>query len=179
MNYRIRSDRWAALALAAVHVAALAQAPSDWERRQAERNWRESETVLPAYPQEKNLLPFFVSAATNFDFFIDGASLSVGEDGVVRYVLVARSAQGAESVSFEGIRCSTSEYRIYAVGTGTRGWASSANRWREIAPRSVQRWHNALRDEYFCPLGHPIHSPAEGVAALRRGGHPSRALTGN
>jgi hypothetical protein len=153
--------------------------PSDWERRQAERNWREREAVLPAYPQEKSLLPFFVSAASNFEFYIDGASLSVGEDGVVRYVLVARSAQGAESVSFEGIRCSTSEVRLYATGTAVRGWARSSSPWRRIAPRSVQRWHNALRDEYFCPLGNPIHSPAEGVDALRRGGHPSQAPSGN
>jgi hypothetical protein len=103
----------------------------------------------------------------------------VGEDGVVRYVLVARSSQGAQSVSFEGIRCSTSEYRIYATGTRDGGWTRSANPWREIALRSVQRWHNALRDEFFCPLGNPIRSAAEGVAALRRGEHPSRTPTGN
>jgi CNP1-like family len=102
----------------------------------------------------------------------------VGKDGVVRYVLVARSAQGAQSVSFEGIRCSTSEFRIYATG-GDDGWLRSSSPWRPIAPRAVQRWHNALRDEYFCPFGNPIHSAAEGVDALRRGGHPSRALTGD
>jgi hypothetical protein len=120
-----------------------------------------------------------VSAATSFEFYIDGASLAVGEDGVVRYVLVARSAQGAESVSFEGMRCSTREVRIYAIGTGDGGWTRSAGPWRRIAPREIQRWHNALYNEYFCPLGNPIHSPREGVAALRRGGHPSRALTGD
>ena len=156
-----------------------AQPSSDWERRQAERKWRENEAALPAYPWKENLLPFFVSAATRFEFYVDGASLSVGDDGVVRYVLVARSAEGAESVSFEGIRCSTSEVRIYATGTQDRGWTRSAGPWREIAPRIVQRWHNALRDEYFCPLGNPIGSPAEGVAALRRGMHPSLAPTGD
>ena len=103
----------------------------------------------------------------------------MGADGVVRYVLVARSSQGAENVSFEGIRCSTSEVRIYATGTHEGTWTRSAGPWREIAPRSVQRWHNALRDEYFCPLGNPVGSPAEGVAALRRGVHPSRAPSGD
>ena len=120
-----------------------------------------------------------MSAATSFEFYIDGASLAVGEDGVVRYVLVARSAQGAESVSFEGMRCSTSEVRIYAVGTSDGSWTRNAGPWRRITPREIQRWHNALYNEYFCPLGNPIHSPREGVAALRRGGHPSRALTGD
>jgi CNP1-like family len=98
---------------------------------------------------------------------------------VVRYVLVARSAQGVESASFEGMRCGTSEYRIYATGGSGGGWVRSRSPWRPITPRAVQRWHNALRDEYFCPLGNPIRSPAEGVDALRRGGHPSRAPAGN
>jgi hypothetical protein len=111
---------------------------------------------------------------------VDAASISVGEDGVVRYVLVARSAQGAESVSFEGIRCSTSEYRIYATGLADGRWAPTrASSWRPIAPRSVARWHNALSREFFCPSGRPIRNAAEGVLALRRGDHPSRALTGD
>lgn len=165
--------------LALVQGAAPAQPPSDWERRQAERNWREIDAAPPAYPKQQDLLPFFVSAATRFEFYIDGASLAVGEDGVVRYVLVARSAQGAESVSFEGMRCSTGEVRIYAIGTSDGSWTRSAGPWRRITPREIQRWHNALYTEYFCPLGNPIHSPREGVAALRRGGHPSRAPTGD
>lgn len=158
--------------------AALAQ-PTDWERRQAEREWREIEAAPPAYPRPENLLPFFVSAATTFQFYIDGTTLSVGEDGVVRYVLVARSAQGAQSVSFEGMRCSTGEVRTYAIGTSAGGWTRSASSWRQINPREIQRWHNALFNEFFCPLGNPIHTPREGVAALKAGGHPSRAPSGN
>jgi len=77
--------------------------------------------VLPAYPRREALIPFFVSATTESDFLVDGASLSVADDGVVRYTLVARSRQGAESVSFEGIRCSSGEYRLYATGAGRQG----------------------------------------------------------
>lgn len=167
------------LALAALAPAVALAQLSDWERRQAERQWREIEVAPPAYPKPENLLPFFVSSATTFEFFIDGSTLSVGEDGVVRYVLVARSAQGAESVSFEGMRCSTGEVRIYAVGTGAGGWTRSQGAWRQIKPREVQRWHNALFNEFFCPLGTAIHSAREGVAALKRGNHPSRVPTGN
>lgn len=164
--------------LFAAHGAA-AQPISDWERQQQERQWRERDAPLPAYPRQENLLPFFVSAASSFRFFVDSASLAVGEDGVVRYTLVARSAQGAESVSYEGIRCSTAEYRIYATGLREGGWSPGKTPWRAIVPRNVQRWHNALHQEYFCPSGEPIHSAAEGVQALRRGDHPSRAHTGD
>lgn len=151
---------------------------TDWEREQKERAWREREIVLPAYPQRDALIGFFVSATTESDFFIDGASLSTAEDGVVRYTLVARSRQGADSVSYEGIRCSSGEYRIYATGADGR-WTRRDLPWRKIEPRSMQRWHNALRKEYFCPLGDPIRSAAEGIDALRRGDHPSRRRSGD
>jgi hypothetical protein len=134
--------------------------------------------VVPAYPKRENLLSFFVSATTTFEFFVDATSISTGDDGVVRYVLVARSAQGAETVNYEGIRCSSREFRIYATGSDGQ-WTRRVTPWRPIAPRSIQRWHNALAREYFCPIGEPILSAAEGVNALRRGGHPSRLPSGD
>jgi hypothetical protein len=96
----------------------------------------------------------------------------VGQDRVVRYTLVARSPQGAESVSFEGMRCDTREVRGYATGRADGSWSRRDTPWRKIEARSVQRWHNALASEYFCPGRSPIHSAAEGADALRRGGHP-------
>ena len=135
--------------------------------------------TLPAAPRRDNLLPFFVSSASDFEFVVDAASLSVGEDGVVRYVLVARSPQGAETVTYEGIRCVTQQYRIYATGLPDGGWSRAEQPWRAIETRYIQRWHNALWKEYFCPLGNPIHSAEEGVRALKRGDHPSRARTGD
>ena len=161
----------------AAAAAAVAQV-TDWERERAQRDWREREVVLPAFPAKQALIPFFVSATTQSDFFVDGASLSSADDGVVRYALVARSRQGAETITYEGIRCSAGEYRIYATGTGGR-WTRVEAPWRKIEPRSTQRWHNALYKEYFCPLGQPIHGAAEGVDALRRGDHPSRRPSGD
>lgn len=162
----------AALLLVVVAASTAAQDKSDWERQQEKLGFRELEVTLPAYPDPQDLLPFFVSAKSDFRFFVDRASLSVGEDGVVRYTLVVRSPQGAESVSYEGIRCSAREYRIYATGRADRTWSRRDAPWRQIEPRRVQRWHNALWAEYLCPGGFPIRSAAEGADALRRGGHP-------
>lgn len=130
----------------------------------------EPSLALPPYPGERGLIEFFVAATSAFRFFIDPASVSVGADGVVRYTLVARSAAGAQNVSYEGMRCRSGEVRIYALGRDG-GWVPSEGGWRAIEPRSVQRWHNALYREYFCPQHEPIASPREGVDALRRGGH--------
>lgn len=145
---------------------------SDWERQHEDRLPPTEEAApLPPYPEREQLIEFFVAATSEFRFFIDAASLGVGAGGIVRYVLVARSPTGVENVSFEGMRCATSEVRLYAVGRDGR-WSGKPGEWRTIAPRSVQRWHNALHREYFCPQKEPIGSAQEGIDALRRGGHP-------
>ena len=153
---------------------------SDWERKHEERLTPTEQVVpLPPYPRRAELVEFFVAATSEFRFFVDSASLSVGSDGIVRYVLVARSAAGVENVSFEGMRCETGEVRTYALGRDG-AWVARAGEWRTIPARSVQRWHNALYREYFCPQRQPVASAREGVDALRRGGHPlSRGFSGD
>ena len=44
-----------------------------------EKPWAELEAQLPPYPKEENLLPLFVSAATDNKFFVDAASISAGQ----------------------------------------------------------------------------------------------------
>ena len=167
--------RLAALALATHATFGIAQLKSDHEIEVERRGWKEGEYRLPAPPSGENLQEFYVSATTQFRFFIDQQSLSVGKDGVVRYTLLARSASGAENVTYEGIRCSEGSVRIYAYGRPGGGWNERDSDWRPIEARTMQRWHNALWREYFCPQKVPIYDPAEGIDALRRGGHPNAA----
>ena len=93
---------------------------SDWERAHLAETWQEEETPPPAYPAPADLIEFKVVEAGGFRFFVDGSTLAVGKDGIVRYVLVARSPEGADNVTFEGLRCATRESRIYAVGHADR-----------------------------------------------------------
>lgn len=146
---------------------------SDWELEQEKRDWRESEAPLPPPPGTGELLPFFVSSASNMRFFIDAASLATGADGVVRYTLIVRSPLGAETASYEGIRCATREVKTFAYGRPDRSWSVHPGAWRRIEGRSVQRWHDALWRDYFCPREIPIRNAAEGIDALKRGGHPA------
>lgn len=162
-----------ALAGAALALAACG-APderSDWERQHEARLTAEPAAVLPDYPRPGRLIEFEVAGASGFRFFVDDGSLTLGPDKVVRYVLLARSATGAETVTYEGMRCQSGEVRIYAVGRDG-AWAGRPGPWRAIDARSVQRWHHTLFREYFCPQREPIASASEGLDALRRGGHP-------
>jgi len=167
----------AALAAAAQNTNQLnvTDGPSNYDEEQAKLNWKEAAVPLPAYPKEGDLIEFQVSSGATFRFFIDAASLRVADDGVVRYTLVARSPSGVANVSFEGIRCSTKSYKVFAQGVGGR-WSPRDGDWRLIDIRTIQRWHNVLYAEYLCPRHRPIQSAAEGVDALRRGVHPALAV---
>jgi hypothetical protein len=168
---------FAAVALCLALVACASDAPeqSDWERAHEAQDWREGQVTMPAYPRAANLVEFGVDAGPDFHFLIDASSLSVGSDGVVRYVLVARSPAGAENVSFEGLRCRDGDYKIYATGSANRSWLSVPKpRWRPVE-QGAGSWHKTLANDYFCPLKEPIRTVAEGRDALRRGGNP-RAL---
>lgn len=163
--------RFAALALVLLAASACASTEDA-----DEKPWAEGETAVPTFPQDADLLPFDVSAATSNRFFIDGKSLSPGADGVVRYVLVIKTGGGATNVSFEGIRCSAREYKLYATGRYDRTWGPLlAGQWRPIEYKDRNRQHSVLSRDFFCPNGVPIRSADEGRDALRRGKHPEAA----
>ena len=145
---------------------------SDWEEAQDKLNWKEGAAKLPAWPKRENLIEFFVTSASSFRFYIDSESLEVGTDGVVRYTLVARSPAGVENITYEGIRCTENQVKIFAIGNDAR-WRVLDQDWKRIDERTVQRWHNTLRSDIFCPARAIIASRDEGLAALRRGFHPA------
>lgn len=146
---------------------------SDWEERQEKLQRREDAIKLPGYPRPRGegLIPFRVDGGSSFKFFIDPASVEVGNDRIVRYTLVAISPSGYENVTFEGIRCTTGEYRVYARGADGR-WTGEQTEWKPIEQRNMQRWHHELRHRYFCVYRNaPVLDTAEALDALERGGH--------
>lgn len=148
---------------------AFADAEEDYESR----GWKELEVQFPDAPKQESLLPFYVSAATDNKFFVDGATLSVGSDGVVRYVLLVLSPQGGRNVTFEGMRCETRERRIYASGRSDGTWSKARkNEWVRIVDVPPNRHHAALFLEYFCPFGIPVQDAAVARKALVQGIHP-------
>lgn len=143
---------------------------SDYE----EKRWEEIEAQIPAFPVAENLVSFFVSATTDNTFMVDRESIAVGSDGVLRYTLVVRSASGAQNVSYEGLRCSSGERRLYAFGRSDKTWSKArSNQWVRIQESTLNRHHAALYFEYFCPGGNIVRDADEARMALRSGGHPS------
>lgn len=161
--------------LAALQPLTLALAAEEGEM---ETPWSEVEPELPAFPAGEGLVEFYVTAASTNRFFVDGASLTLGSDGVVRYVVSVKSPSGATSTSFEGMRCDARERRIYAFGRADHTWSrAKSSNWVKISNAGPNRYAWTLMRDYFCPDGVAIRSAAEGVNALRRGGHPDVGRT--
>ena len=153
---------------------------SDWERQNVLREAPREEAVTPPpFPQRGKLIEFPMADAAGFHFFVDGSTLSVDKQGIVRYVLVAQSPNGAQNVSFEGLRCPAAQHRIYATGQADGTWIPAARAtWQPVT--QARRWQMALYLEYFCPQKVAIRDAGEGVRALQDGGHPfSKGLSPN
>jgi len=136
-----------------------------------ERRWEEQQAELPAYPKPENLARFYASATSSFEFFVDTSSINVGNDGVVRYSLIARSPSGVLNVSYEGIRCSSRERKLYAFGRPDNTWSKARkSEWGPIVGTQTNRHHATLADDFFCPKRGAVRSAQEAGDALRRGG---------
>lgn len=154
-------------------LVSMSSTAADFDEDYEVKQWQEIEVQLPPAPRKESLLPFYVSASTDNNFFIDGASLSVGEDGVVRFILVVQMAGGAQNVSYEGMRCLTKEYRAYASGRQDGTWSKSRNNeWTRVRDVISNRYYAALFLDYFCPGGAIVRSANEALDALRHGIHP-------
>ena len=149
-------------------------ASADSEEGGELKQWQEAEVQLPAAPRSETLQPFYVSAVSDNQFMIDLATLSIGTDGVIRYVLLIITPGGGRNVTFEGMRCETREHRMYASGRQDGSWSRSRNNdWSRIREVYANRHHATLFMEYFCPSGISVASVAEAKNALQRGEHPS------
>jgi hypothetical protein len=165
---------WLALALL-LPASAWAQTPNSEDGRRS----ADVDAQLPPYPKPEDYLQFRVNAISAFDFFIDAKSISVGTDGVVRYTLIAKSSGGAANISYEGLRCSGRQFRVYAFGRSDGSWSRARDaRWQTISQAEGGNMQRAvLHADFFCPALGIIASPDEGVQALKSGRNP-RAGTG-
>lgn len=117
------------------------------------KSWQEIQAQLPPYPQAESLVEFRVSSATSNRHFIDYNSIQVGADGVVRYSVLIRSPSGAQTVSFEGMRCATGERKLYAFGRPTGEWSRNRYaKWEAIPARQATSYQRELFFHYLCTV---------------------------
>ncbi len=143
------------------------------ESEEDKKVWQEEKYKLPAAPDMDKLIPFEVNVSNANRFLVDPDSVSVGNDGVVRFTVVIESSGGARTVNYEGLRCKTRERRLYAFGQKDGTWIESQGSSWILMQKQQHKMHNAypavLAYEYFCLDLEPPPSAAVAVERLRTG----------
>ena len=170
MPYKQTFFTAATAALFALATTAHAQSRFEEDFDDKDKPWQEITVQMPPAPQQTDLASFYVSATTTQSFAVDTKSLSVGQDGVIRYTLIAISDTGAKNVSYEGIRCATYERKLYAFGRPDGSWSRSRrDQWERIASHATNRQHAALAKDFFCTEKLVAGSVQDMVRRLRQG----------
>ncbi len=116
------------------------------------KDWVERAPDFPEPPASGASLQHLSAIARGeFDYSIDTKSLTVGDDGVVRYAIVAVSRSGARNVRYEGVRCATAEGKLYAVESGSGAWEKARGAsWQVLSDSGARSAQFNLARDYLC-----------------------------
>ena len=119
--------------------------------------WIENETEVLALPTEDNLWQVNMdSLPPGFKLFVDRSRITVGPgDYVVRMWLWLRNGDGVEKGTFEGYRCETGEYKVYAYANPRREPAVRIDKrakWRPAKTGSRKTYRHELLNDYLCGI---------------------------
>ena len=77
-------------------------------------DWKELEVPPPAKFNAQRMIPIDMPRYVSVKVGVDPDSLSIGADGIVRYVMIAQSSNGNINAMYEGIWCRKGEVKTYA-----------------------------------------------------------------
>ena len=84
--------------------------------------WEEQPvTAAPTYSSQ-HLLAIDMPKGMSVAIAVDPQTITVGSDGVARYVVVTRNQSGSENAFFEGIRCEAHQVKTYARHDASGDW---------------------------------------------------------
>ncbi|MBG9389991.1 CNP1-like family protein [Caenimonas aquaedulcis] len=151
-----------ALALTACALASHAQL------NPVDPDWKEVEAPPPGALVVDGAIPLEMPRSL-LRFGVAPASVSIGADGIVRYVVVATSASGAVNGLYEGIRCNTGEFKVYARHNPGSGWVIAKDaQWKSLHETHVSAHSLAIARTGAC-IGHGTNQTASAILRdLRR-----------
>jgi hypothetical protein len=125
-------------------------------------DWRESEAPPPPALKTNGLIPLDL-VGSSLRFGVDPSSVSVGADGIVRYVVVATSSSGVVNGVYEGIHCKTGEFKVYARHNPGSGWVVANDPlWRFLRDTPQARHTLWIARSGVC-VGHGVNGSAQQI----------------
>ena len=116
-------------------------------------DWKEVDVPTPPSFNKDKLIPVTMPPYVTLRFGVDPATLTITDDGVIRYVMVAQSLGGSGSFSamYEGIRCAAGEFKTYARFNASGQWAPVSNPlWRPLNDNNTSKHALALARQGAC-----------------------------
>lgn len=140
-----------------------AQSPLD------DPDWVESEApAAPAFDPDR-VLPLDMPPYVSLKFGVDPATLSISPDGIVRYVVVARSDSGSVTAFYEGILCAKGEVKSYARTQSDGQWRMVTKpQWRALNDNQPSRHAWVFARQGACNGSTAASSVADIVRALKK-----------
>jgi hypothetical protein len=132
-------------------------------------DWQETEVPAPPALSRDRLLALEMPPYVSLQFGIDAASLAITPDGIVRYVVVARSSSGAVTAFYEGIRCATAEVKTYARSNNEGVWSRpGAVEWQALSANRPSKHAVIFARQAACDGATAASSVADIIRALKK-----------
>ena len=134
--------------------------------------WTEEQVPPAPTFSTTGLLPLDMPSYVSVHIGIDPKTLSVGKDGVVRYVAVMQNISGSVNAVYEGIRCASGEVKTYARANGKGEWTNASEPvWRDMWGNLPSKHALAFARSAACQ-GSVSSSLQEILQALKSGQKP-------
>ncbi|WP_427913506.1 CNP1-like family protein [Ramlibacter sp. MMS24-I3-19] len=101
-------------------------------------DWQEGEAPPPPALKLQGLVPVEVGRGSELRWGVDPASIRIGPDRVVRYVVIGQGQGGAVNAYYEGLRCDTAEVRVYARHARDGDWTPTTQGWKSLQDPSAR-----------------------------------------
>ncbi len=136
-------------------------------------DWAEEQIPPPPAYSTDHLIALDMPQAVSLKVGVDPESLSVGADGVVRYVIVMRNATGSTNAVYEGIRCFSDEVKTYARQGSSGQWSMVQNpAWKSVNDNMPSHHAQAFARQGGCK-DRLATSPQEIIKALKTVNRPA------
>lgn len=137
-------------------------------------DWKETEVPAPPAVNAADmtrLVPFEVSGNSELRWAVDPTSIAISSDGLVRYVVVARSTSGVINAMYESINCGKAEFKLYARYNTNGGWKSMEDpQWRSLHEKLPSKHTLMLARQGACTGTSAAQSAAVMVQAIKKSG---------
>lgn len=134
----------------------------------ADPDWKEAEAPPPPAVRKDGLVPIDMGSSL-LRWGVDPASITIANDRVVRYVVVAQSQGGAVNALYEGLRCSTGEVKVYARNAGDKWVSATGADWKRLDNNNAATRHSlVIARNGVCIGGGTNRSPVEIARDLGR-----------